>query len=525
MSRPANTCLWSLPGQSSIARVHNQLQAMPGLVMVERHNSCILFLDTVDWRLYRKGWSLQASSQGEQWRLALNEVASGKLLAVSPSAALPGFSSDMPPGILRKKLSKPVHPRALLTVCELRLKRHEYAYLDNEGKLYFRLFLDQAHAYQAEQAQSKKLPNCVLVEPVRGYEKQTLKFVNSLVEQFELQEQGASLLSHCLVAWDIEPGLKASRRDIALYHDEPTYLGLRRIFLSLLETMRANETGLIEQIDTEFLHDYRVAVRRTRSLLGQSKKVIAPDKLQEFEDDFAWLGALTGPARDYDVMLLEFSDYQALLSDYNAAEFIALENYLLAERENAYQTLIATLKSERYKKFKEKWRSFLDNNDLMFWEAGAQQMISEFANQRISHVYKRVIKEGRSIAPESTVEIYHQLRKSCKKLRYLLEMLRDLYEPKIVKKSIKALKQLQDNLGELQDLEVHTEILRNFLLQQKPAHTGDQITGNTIQQLIDRMYSRKQVVIGNFHKTFRVFCTRKNKHLMTELLETEQRRD
>ena len=523
MSRPDYTQQWSLPAQASIARVHNQLQAIPSLDKVNSYNIHIIFLDTPDCRLYRKGWSVQASGHDKQWQLTLNELKSGKLLAVAPANSLPKFSSDFPSGILRNKLSKPIYPRALITVCELRLKRREYVYLNDQGKQYLRLFLDQVQACQPEKQQTKKLPNYLVVEPLRGYVNEANKFISSLVKQLDLQEEETSLLTRCLAIWNNEPNLKASKLDTDLYHDESTQLGLRRIYLSLLEIMCANEDGLTEQIDTEFLHDFRIAVRKTRSLLGQSKKVIAPDILQEFSDEFAWLGALTGPARDYDVMLLEFSDYQALLPDYNAADFAALENYLRQVRGNAYKALIEAIGSDRYAKFKKRWREFLEKDDLMYWEAAAQQTISEFGNQHISHVYNRVITEGKNINPESPVDAYHQLRKSCKKLRYLLEMLRNLYKPKKVKRAIKALKQLQDNLGELQDLEVHIEILQEFLLQKRPDKMSSQSSGNAIQQLIDWMSNRKLVVISDFHKAFCVFSNKKNKDLMTELLEVKKR--
>ena len=49
------------------------------------------------------------------------------------------------------------------------------------------------------------------------------------------------------------------------------------IHLALLGILLANEPGLRANLDTEFLHDFRVAVRRTRALLGQIKQVFPPD--------------------------------------------------------------------------------------------------------------------------------------------------------------------------------------------------------------------------------------------------------
>jgi len=44
--------------------------------------------------------------------------------------------------------------------------------------------------------------------------------------------------------------------------------GARQIYQALLDIMVANEPGMHADLDTEFLHDYRVSLRRTRSLPG-----------------------------------------------------------------------------------------------------------------------------------------------------------------------------------------------------------------------------------------------------------------
>ena len=41
-----------------------------------------------------------------------------------------------------------------------------------------------------------------------------------------------------------------------------------------LSAMRDNLPGLLDDVDTEFLHDFRVAVRRTRSTLKLGRPVL-----------------------------------------------------------------------------------------------------------------------------------------------------------------------------------------------------------------------------------------------------------
>ena len=349
-----------------------------------------------------------------------------------------------------------------------------------------------------------------------------MPLVNQLVKQFELKVQKSSLLPDCLTVLKIEPVLKGNKPQFYLDSKESGVQALKRVFLFLLDTMCENEDGLMAQQDPEFLHDYRIAIRRSRSLLGQVKPRMPLDKLKSVEDEFAWLGSLTGPARDHDVMLLELPEYKALLPAYDNQAFASLEIYLREQKQITYQTLVEALHSQRYTTFKQDWRKLLESDDSRIWGIAEKNTIGKFATTRIGKTYKRVLSDGMSIGPDSAIEAYHKLRKSCKKLRYLMEMFRELYPAKKIKALIKELKKLQDDLGELQDLEVHTEILQSFLMQGITAKEENQPAENMVRELIERNQMRKREIINRFGTIFDSFSNKKNKKLFTDLLGMKQ---
>jgi CHAD domain-containing protein len=82
-----------------------------------------------------------------------------------------------------------------------------------------------------------------------------------------------------------------------------TDAAVKRILRGLHDTLRRNEPGTLAEIDTEFLHDYRVTVRRTRALLGQLGAAFPARVTDRFRRHFAGLAEVTGPARDWDVFL------------------------------------------------------------------------------------------------------------------------------------------------------------------------------------------------------------------------------
>ena len=62
-------------------------------------------------------------------------------------------------------------------------------------------------------------------------------------------------------------------------------------------------------------------------------------------------------------------------------------------------------------------------------------------------------------------EELHELRKTCKKLRYLMEFFQGIYPVTKIGELIQVLKGLQDKLGEFNDLYVHIGILKGFKKQ------------------------------------------------------------
>ena len=73
------------------------------------------------------------------------------------------------------------------------------------------------------------------------------------------------------------PGRRFSSPTIALDPKTPAADGFRAVLAHLAAAIELNVPGTIDDIDPEFLHDLRVAVRRTRSVLSNARRVL-PDR-------------------------------------------------------------------------------------------------------------------------------------------------------------------------------------------------------------------------------------------------------
>jgi CHAD domain-containing protein len=110
-------------------------------------------------------------------------------------------------------------------------------------------------------------------------------------------------------------------------------------------------------------------------------------------------------------------------------------------------------------------------------------------------MYRRVRKEGKSINHDSHPEALHDLRKSCKKLRYLMEFFQSLYPKHEIKGLIKTLKVLLDNLGNFQDLAVQAEKLRDMahtMADNKQANVDTLLAmGTLVGGLLERQHQAR----------------------------------
>ena len=287
----------------------------------------------------------------------------------------------------------------------------------------------------------------------------------------------------------------------------PALVAVQKILQQQFEVIQANEAGTLAAIEKECLHDFRVAVRRTRSLLGQMKKVFPATVWKHFRQEFAWLGKVTGPTRDLDVYLLDFPRYQAALPVEQQSDLEPLKSFLQRHQQQKQRLLAKRLDGKRYQKLLVDWQKWLSDETPKEQPGDlAAQPILPIASRRIRKMFRLVIRKGESIGPETQPPVLHELRKNCKKLRYLLEFFASLYPDPPLGKIIKALKGLQDNLGTFQDLTVQTEALHKISLHMAKEGQVPKVTLRAMEILIEHLLLGQLEVRRGFHKCFVSFA-------------------
>jgi CHAD domain-containing protein len=353
------------------------------------------------------------------------------------------------------------------------------------------------------------------VTEVKGYPEARGDVDRVLQAEMGLVPDDAGPLHLALAAIDVRAGTYSSKLALELDPRCRAEAATRQILRALLNTMVANEEGTSADLDPEFLHDFRVAVRRTRTALAQLKEVFPPDVAARYRAEFAWLGELTGPARDLDVYLIRMRELETEFAPDVIGDLDPLVRFLTGEKNAAYERLIAGLRSQRYWDLIDAWPKFLDRGDE---PPLASLPIEVVAGERIRARFERALSRGQKLHAGSPPGRLHRLRIDCKKLRYLLEFFRSLYPAPDTSDLIRELKHLQDNLGEINDLHIQGTNLIEFgrrMLDERNATAGTLVA---MGRLIERLQARRAAELARFEECFAGFASPENRQRMARIL-------
>jgi CHAD domain-containing protein len=369
------------------------------------------FYDTFDGLLHHDGLSLTLES-GE---LRLCDRETGTILARladAPAAAEDRwFAFDLPVGPLREALSPIVEVRALLAQARVRSRERALDVLDDERKTVVRIALEDPALLKSARARVRLRPRLRLAT-IRGYERALEHVRETLEGELAFTPVQQPLVDEAVRAAGGRPEGVSSKPEVALEYEQCAGTAAAAVLRALLGVIEANYAGTLDDVDSEFLHDLRVAVRRTRAVLRELRTVFPEAELAHFRAEFRWLQQVTGDARDLDVYVLEFDRFRELVPADMRVELEPVLDVLRERRLAARASMVRALRSQRARRLRTQWATFLDTLDVPAPPNNAPAPpIGALAGERIRKVHRRMVRMGDAIYGASPPEAYHELRK------------------------------------------------------------------------------------------------------------------
>ena len=402
------------------------------------------------------------------------------------------FVTDLAEGPVKDGLAKVSPLRSLIPIAHGRMSLRDVSVVDNEEK---------THARARIRTLASDGASVILASVVglRGYEKAFDGLTQGLktLESAEAMDVGqvAEILAPDRPRYEPKPV-------VAIEDGDRAYDVANRIIAAHLPVVRINEPGVIEDYDTEFLHDYRVALRKIRSVISLFKGVYSEEETLALKTEFSDLMAVTGRLRDLDVYLLEKNLYFDLLPEALHPGLSLMFRKFTTERKAKHRALVRHLKSAAYaKRIGALEALFAGDGPAAGPEAGLDAEV--YASRLIWSRYRKACKTAATIGVDTPDDDVHELRIRCKKLRYLMELFGGLYPEVVMGGLLKPLKKLQNNLGLFNDFSVQQISLQDYLDGLKPDAKGDyteqaKSIGALIATLHDRQVEERGKVMANF---------------------------
>ncbi len=452
MSDSGDGQFWTGPEPSAVPAVFTALATIYTVAMGPPVFTQRTWLDSVDFRLYRSGLALMATAgpDGDELSLELSCTDGTRVTTGPDSLGWPRLLACLPYQ-LRPRLEPVLGVRALLPVVQVAGTSVTGKLLDAEGKTVLRFVHDCPATISGSR---DRLPGGLWLIPLRGYAAVGAR-VGRIAHQAGLVRDDRFGYPAALRAAGVDPDAPGPVMEPGL----PARVAVARILVSFLDEMEAAWEGTVEDLDIEFLHEFRVAVRRSRSTVKLLGDVLPPDLVAWVTPQLKWLGDLTTPSRDLDVLLQELPSLTGCLTSGRPEDVEPLVLDLIRLRADEHRRLVRGLRSARFERLRARWRASLEA--LATWDGRPcpGPTAAMIGMERLAGADRRVLRHGSRITDASPAESLHNLRKRAKELRYLLETFTPLLDPGEARGALKELKALQDVLGTFQDSEAQREAI------------------------------------------------------------------
>jgi triphosphatase len=429
------------------------------------------YLDTPSLTLARHGVALRLRRQGRQWEATLKWAGQVEgdvherpemTVALPKAPALP-FAPL--PGPLHTQLAALVAGRQLSPILISEIHRRLFDVLPASTAAtpepLAELALDRVRLRAPQDGQPEAAYCEVEIEQREGERRDITSLARLLRDGFNLVPSSASKFGRGLTLL-YGAGIIGSGDQRVLAYDTVRD-GVRHIVARHLHRLRLHDPGTRTGEDPESLHDMRVATRRLRAAVRVFAGGI-PARLQNsMRRELQWLGQLLGPVRDLDVQMAKLESFTAAAPAGFRPALGCLREYMEGERARRRAGMLAGLDTARYFRLLLRLERFADARAHGRSRDAASQEPIVIAGQRaIKRAFRRLIKRGDRIQATPHPEDLHALRIRAKRLRYLLEFLREL-TGKPGRRLVKRLTALQDLLGSYHDAVVLADFVRVYV--------------------------------------------------------------
>ncbi len=239
---------------------------------------------------------------------------------------------------------------------------------------------------------------------------------------------------------------------------------LAKLLQKQYEAIKTYRQKVCKGDDEEDLHQLRIALRKSITLIAASKFMFEDNSWREHKIFLKQVISLTNEKRDLDVFKHTLKQQQI---HYKTPLFVnavySLNHKIEDKLQDENKKIISSLQSPYFDKGFINYQAFImdmfKKNESVYG-AYHSQKIAKYMLYKYNKKMKILMYQYKSNHNE---ELLHTIRIIFKKLRYILESFRDFFHKKEILLTIKNIKQIQTSLGIFHDICEQKRILLDFL--------------------------------------------------------------
>ncbi len=482
-----------------------------------------VYLDTPELTLAHNGVALRLRRKRRRWEMTAKW--SGIVAGVTharpeltvPLEGAPQTPLQVPSGPLATQLAALVAGRPLRPIVISDVRRR-LAHLvretdkENAGPV-AELALDRVRLRAADRPEVERTYFEVEIELMQGSREELEEAAALLQRDFGLRPSADSKFARGL---QLAVGRDFSTEPVPVLPADTVEQTLRKTMALHLRRLRQNDPGTRSGRDVEAVHDMRVSCRRLRAVV-RALPGAPPRQAEHFESELRWLGQTLGAVRDMDVQIALVERYCASVPEDQRLGLGGFRAHLDGERQQRRAVILRALDSKRYFRLLIQLERFsLATPRHPSRRPEVREPIARAGGAAIERAFRRLYKRGQKIGSAPRPEDLHELRMRAKRLRYILEFLRDI-TGKPGRRLVRQLISLQDLLGAHQDSVVSAEVVYQYV-----STRGDELKPGPLLALGNFMGSQRQLAEearARFHREWRRFSRKRTRRILRRLLE------
>ncbi len=211
----------------------------------------------------------------------------------------------------------------------------------------------------------------------------------------------------------------------------------------------------VQNNNSEDLHQFRINIRRIRSLLAIYKELFDKDTVLKIMNSLKIIVSQTNKKRDIDVFLSK-------LDGINDSKILKFIEYLKDESQKEKRKIKKILESQEFLNILFDFEVFI-KEDYKFFAINISDLpVKKYSKKKFKKLFKKIIFLFKKINHNSTIEELHKIRIKIKKFKYFLEISNNLLKKYRAEKIRKSFKKYQNLFGHLNDIQNQIKIVQDY---------------------------------------------------------------